>query len=60
LEFQPGMLAFPEEARVPPGSTRKVTARSPHGTFTLAAAGGPVGLSASAPSRILASAAPAA
>jgi DtxR family Mn-dependent transcriptional regulator len=59
LEFQPGMLEFLEEARVTPGSTGKVTARSPDGTFTLDVEGGPVGLSDYATSRILVSAAPA-
>ena len=59
LEFQPGMLEFLEEARVTPGSTGTVTARSPDGTFTLDVEGGPVGLSDYATSRILVSAAPA-
>ncbi len=53
LEFQPGMLEFLEEARVTPGSTGTVTARSPDGTATLDVEGGPVGLSDYAVSRIL-------
>ena len=60
LEFQPGMLEFLEQARVTPGSTGTVTARSPDGTFTLSVEGGPVGLSDYATSRILVTAAPAA
>ena len=59
LEFQPGMLEFLEQARVTPGSTGTVTARSPDGTFTLNVEGSPVGLSDYATSRILVTAPPA-
>ena len=59
LEFQPGMLDFLEQARVTPGSTGSVVARSPDGTITLNVEGGPVGLSGYATSRILVTAAPA-
>ena len=57
LEFQPGMLDFLEQARVTPGSTGSVVARSPDGTITLNVEGGPVGLSGYATSRILVTAA---
>ena len=59
LEFQPGMLEFLEQARVTPGSSGTVVARSPDGTITLDVEGGPVGLSGYATSRILVTTAPA-
>ena len=58
LEFQPGMLEFLEQARVTPGSSGTVVARSPDGTITLDIEGSPVGLSGYATSRILVTAAP--
>ncbi len=53
LEFASGMLEFLEAARVTPGSTGVVIARSPDGTLTLEVDGDAVGLSSYATERIL-------
>jgi DtxR family Mn-dependent transcriptional regulator len=53
LEFQPGQLAFLEEAGVTPGRRGVVLAISPDGTTTVSIDGKPIGVSAYAASRIL-------
>jgi DtxR family Mn-dependent transcriptional regulator len=53
LEFQPGQLAFLEEAGVTPGRPGEILTISPDGTTTVAMEGKPVGVGAFAASRIL-------
>ncbi len=53
LEFASGMLEFLEAAKVTPGSSGEVIARSPDGTLTLEIDGDAVGLSNYATERIL-------
>ncbi len=57
LEFASGMLEFLEAAKVTPGSSGEVIARSPDGTLTLEIDGNAVGLSNYATERILVTAA---